>query len=150
MVRAIILGVFSTSVCGMAFSAGGDDFAWLTGQWSTVQGGNEIRETWLEPFAGIMAGTTITARANKPARLEFMSIRKGVAGWEFNAIVDGQPPVRFGLIRHEPGQKAVFENKAHDFPQRVIYWRCDADLCARIEGQLKGKPAAQEWQYRIR
>jgi hypothetical protein len=47
----------------------------------------------------------------------------------------------------KPGQ-AVFENLAHDFPQRVIYRRCDADLCARIEGTVGGQVQGIDWRYR--
>lgn len=44
--------------------------------------------------------------------------------------------------------KAVFENPEHDFPQRILYWRDGANLCARIEGTQKGKPAGQEWCWK--
>jgi hypothetical protein len=42
----------------------------------------------------------------------------------------------------------VFENLAHDFPQRIIYSRAGDQLTARIEGPMNGKPAAMEWRYR--
>ena len=41
----------------------------------------------------------------------------------------------------------MFENAAHDFPQRVLYWREGEFLKARIEGTLKGKERAQEWRF---
>ncbi len=31
--------------------------------------------------------------------------------------------------------RVVFENTAHDFPQRIIYWKDGNDLRARIEGR---------------
>ena len=72
------------------------------------------------------------------------------AGVTFTAIVGAQPPTAF-VMRAGPDGEAVFENLAHDFPQRVIYRRCGADLCARVEGQVKGRTEAQEWRYtRIR
>ena len=46
-----------------------------------------------------------------------------------------------------PDGEAIFENPAHDFPQRVIYRRCGAELCARIEGTLQGKARSFEWRY---
>ena len=58
-----------------------------------------------------------------------------------------QPPTAFLLLPGGEGE-AVFENKAHDFPQRVIYRRCGAELCARIEGTTAGKLQFQEWRYR--
>lgn len=65
----------------------------------------------------------------------------------FTAIVPGQPPTPF-VLKSGPDDEAVFENARHDFPQRVIYRRCGEQLCARIEGVIKGEPASQSWTYR--
>jgi hypothetical protein len=43
--------------------------------------------------------------------------------------------------------RVVFENPAHDFPQRVIYWKDGNDLCARIEGTMNGKAESEEWKW---
>lgn len=33
----------------------------------------------------------------------------------------------------------------------MIYRRCGADLCARVEGVVKGQPQSEDWRYtRIR
>ena len=45
------------------------------------------------------------------------------------------------------GGRAVFEQLGHDFPQRVIYWPCEADLCARIEGTMDGKLQGMNWRF---
>jgi hypothetical protein len=76
-----------------------------------------------------------------------MTITSEAAGVTFTAIVDGQSPTPFVLLPGEPGV-AVFENKTHDFPQRVIYHRCEAELCARVEGTIGGKLKFEEWRYR--
>lgn len=48
----------------------------------------------------------------------------------------------------EAGEKrVVFENAAHDFPQRILYWREGDDLVARIEGTMRGQPRQQEWRF---
>jgi hypothetical protein len=47
------------------------------------------------------------------------------------------------------GGKLIFENKEHDFPQRVIYERKDPGLLlAAIEGTYKGKEEREEFQMR--
>ena len=44
--------------------------------------------------------------------------------------------------------KAVFENPAHDFPQRILYWLDGAGaLHARIEGPQDGKAVGEEWVW---
>ena len=73
-----------------------------------------------------------------------MTITVGPQGLTFTAYVDGQPPTPFIAIASD---SAVFENKAHDFPQRVMYRRCGENLCAGIEGVVAGKPRAEHWTY---
>ena len=41
----------------------------------------------------------------------------------------------------------VFENPAHAFPRRILYWRDGATLHARIEGTRQGQPASHEWTW---
>ena len=38
---------------------------------------------------------------------------------------------------------------ADDRYDRMIYRRCGADLCARVEGTIRGKFEFQEWRYRF-
>jgi hypothetical protein len=46
----------------------------------------------------------------------------------------------------QDAQRVVFENKAHDYPQRIIYWLHGGNtLCARIEGQQGGEMRSSEW-----
>lgn len=123
-----------------------DKLDWLAGTWTQTRGQSVVRETWLAPKDGAMGGVGQTSRPGKPAMIEFMRITAEPAGATFTAIVDGQPPTPFVLLPGKDGE-AVFENKAHDFPQRVFYRRCDEDLCAGIEGVVKGELKRQEWRY---
>ena len=46
------------------------------------------------------------------------------------------------------GEALVFENTAHDFPQRVRYTPVGTDrIDASIEGIVDGKPRVERWQY---
>jgi len=120
--------------------------SWLAGSWTQEKAGVTTRETWIAPLGGTMAGLGQTNRPGKPATVEFMTITDEAAGVTFTARVEGQPPTPFVL---KPGgaDEAVFENPAHDFPQRVIYRRCGEDLCARIEGVIGGALKGQDWRY---
>jgi hypothetical protein len=131
-------------------AAPADDVArlgWIAGSWIEDKDGVTTRETWLPPLGGAMAGAGQTNRGARPPRVEHMKITAEPAGATYTALVPGQPPTPFVLLPGKDGE-AVFENKAHDFPQRVIYRRCGDDLCARIEGTLKGQPASENWRYR--
>ena len=50
-------------------------------------------------------------------------------------------------LKDVSGTRVVFENPAHDFPQRIIYWKDGADLRARIEGTQNGKEGSMEWRW---
>lgn len=120
--------------------------AWLAGQWRETRGEVTTTETWSRDESGALSGVGETVRAGRPPRVERMSITAGPAGATFTALIPGQPPTPFVRLPGPAGD-AVFENRAHDFPQRVIYRRCGADLCARIEGTIAGAPKSQDWRY---
>ena len=120
---------------------------WLAGTWVQEKDGVTVRETWLAPKDGVMAGVGQTNRPGRKPFVEYVKISAEPAGATFTAIVPGQAPTAFVMLPGSDGE-AVFENKAHDFPQRVIYRRCDEDLCARVEGVVGGKPASEDWRYR--
>lgn len=69
------------------------------------------------------------------------------------AFVLGAPigPNRISLGKEE----VTFSNPEHDFPQRIIYLRqADGTLFARIEGNLRAKPAHEDlsdeaWTVRV-
>ena len=120
--------------------------SWMVGTWSQTKDQETTQETWRPPSGGVMSGVTETRSPGDPPISESMQISAEPAGVTFTAMPAGQPPTPFVLLPGKAGE-AVFENKAHDFPQRVIYRRCDADLCARIEGTVEGQLQSMEWRY---
>lgn len=133
-----------------AAAAPADDvarLAWMAGSWITEKDGTVTRETWLPPLGGVMAGAGQTNAPGKPVSVEHARIHAEPGGATYTTIVRGQPPTSFVLKPGLPDGEAVFENLGHDFPHRVIYRRCDDDLCARIEGTIRGKARSFEWRY---
>jgi hypothetical protein len=122
--------------------------AWMSGSWIHEKGGVTTRETWLPPLGGTMAGAGQTNAPGKAPSIEHSKITAEPAGATYTAIVRGQPPVAFVLLPGLKDGEAIFENKAHDFPQRVIYRRCGEELCARIEGTIQGQARGMAWRYR--
>lgn len=141
--------ILAVLIAAATLAAGPADVArlhWMAGTWVNKKDGVTVRETWLAPMDGVMGGVGQTNRPGRKAAVEHMKITAEPGGVTFTAYVPGQPPTPFVLLPGEDGE-AVFENKAHDFPQRVIYRRCGMDLCARVEGEAGGKLKSQDWRY---
>jgi len=121
--------------------------AWMAGSWSETKDGVTTRETWLAPIGGAMSGATQTNRPGKPANSEFGTITTGADGKvAFTPFMKNVEPTPFTL-QTGPDGEAVFERVSDEFPKRVIYRKCGADLCARIEGLVKGELKHQDWRY---
>jgi len=138
------------AIAAAALCAGDADvaaFEWMSGTWVAEKpDGTTVRETWTRSNGRAITGVGQTVRPGRPAVTEFMTITAEPAGITFTDHLDGQPPTPFML--KPGGEGAVFENLSHDFPQRVIYRPCGPDLCARIEGRVKGELKAQDWRFR--
>ncbi|MCW5634053.1 MAG: hypothetical protein KIT17_12030 [Rubrivivax sp.] len=122
------------------------ELAFLAGTWreSTPQATTE--EAWLGPRGGTMVATNLSLRGGR-AGFEFLRIEQREGRVVYLASPGGRhPPVEFALKELSPG-RVVFENAAHDFPQRVIYRRDGKRLVARIEGRLRGEARGRDWVF---
>ena len=146
----IALALAVLAAAPLAHAAPAEDVAklsWMAGGWISERNGVVTRETWLPPLDGAMVGAGQTTTPGKPPSFEHARITAEPTGATYTTIVRGQPPVSFVKLPGPDGE-AVFENKAHDFPQRVIYRRCGEELCARIEGTIQGNARSFEWRYK--
>ncbi len=117
-----------------------DSLSWIAGCWELSANGRVISEQWMKPSGGRMMGMSRTVKDGKTTEFEFVRLVKEDDGSiSYVAKPSGQEGASFTLVSLE-GQKAVFENLQHDFPQRIIYHRRTVDsLVARIEGTVGGK-----------
>lgn len=124
-----------------------DKLGWMAGSWIASKDGRTVREIWLSPLGGGMAGASQTNDPGRPPAIQHYRIAAEARGATFTALLPGQAPATFML---QPGTDgvAIFENRDHDFPQRVGYRRCGKDLCAWIEGVLNGEAVSETWRYR--
>lgn len=140
------------SVTG-AFAQGGGgkatmrDFTIISGCWERRDDAKKliVSEQWMSPVGTSIIGMGRTVRNGKTVDWEFMRIEERSDGIYFVAKPKANPvETDFKLIRSANGE-FVFENAAHDFPQRVIY-RADRNrLTARIEGTNKGNSIAVDF-----
>jgi hypothetical protein len=123
------------------------DLSWMGGCWRQETAGRVIDEVWMAPAGGLMLGTGRTVANGRIAEYEFMQIREDAGRIVFTARPSGQQEASFTMVRGGP-RDVVFENLAHDFPQRVIYRREADTLIGRIEGSQNGKTAAVAYPLR--
>ena len=124
-----------------------ETLSWMSGRWIEVRNGVVTQEAWLAPSGGKMAGVNQSSREGRPTAVEHMTIVDTADGAILMTLPPGQTPTAF-LLKPGAEGEAVFENPEHDFPQRVIYRRCDADLCARIEGVRRGETVGRDWRFK--
>jgi hypothetical protein len=124
----------------------GSSLAWMIGNWCTE--GTEARtcERWGPLGGDMMLGTSQTVKQGKTVSFEFMRIVQQGPAATYIASPDGAPSVAFPAVPAREGQSVTFENAAHDYPQRIRYWRDGAFLMAEISLKDGGKP--MRWKYR--
>jgi hypothetical protein len=134
----LILGVAGNA---QTLSSKIEDISWLAGCWERIDPSKDLQisEQWMKPAGGIMLGTGRTVKNGKTVDFEFTRIEQRTEGLFYVARpAANKEDTDFKLIRSGKSE-IVFENLAHDFPQRVMYRREDDNLFARIEGNRNGK-----------
>lgn len=120
--------------------------AWLAGSWSGEKDGVTSEEHWTSAAGDGLVGMHKDVKAGKMTGFEFLRIEVDAQRRVcYVSMPGGAPPTSFCAI--EVGaQRVVFENREHDFPQRILYWLDAAgELHARIEGPQGGREASEEW-----
>ena len=114
------------------------DLAFMAGCWRLSAHGRTIDEHWLAPAGGSLMGVSRTVANGKTVEHEFLQIRDLPGGLTYIANPSGQAEAQFKMAS-KTADEIVFENPAHDFPQRIRYKKVGADrLEARVEGTMNG------------
>lgn len=121
--------------------------AWLAGSWAGRDGRDDHEEHWTAPKGGAMVGMHRTMRDGRMVEFEFFRIEEQNGRLVYLSQPGGRSPATPFTLTTLAGERAVFENLAHDFPQRLIYWKDGDALRARIEGTVNGKERSMEWRW---
>jgi len=132
---------------GQAPPSAVERLAWFEGRWQGVSGGVSMEEQWTSVRGGSLLGLHRDVKGERMLSFEFLRIQTTPEGTFYFASPGSRPPVAFKLV--ESGERrAVFENRQHDFPQRILYWLDTAGaMHARIEGPQAGKTVSVEWVW---
>lgn len=123
-----------------------DRLSFVAGCWESRQGAVVVEEIWTRPAGDTLLGISRTTKGDKTIFSEFMRIERQGDKIVYVARIGATSgsAVSFPLVR-ATGEEAVFENPAHDFPQRIIYRKTPQGLLARIEGKEKGKARSEDF-----
>ncbi len=113
--------------------------AFMGGCWEQRSGARIAHEQWMAPLGGVMMGMSRTVVRDTTREFEQLRIETAPGGTvRYVAHPSGQAEASFAGITLSD-TLVVFENLAHDFPQRIIYRAAGRDsLKARIEGTRGG------------
>ena len=121
--------------------------SWLEGRWEGASDGVTMEEHWTSVRGGALLGLHRDVKGERMLSFEFFRIQTTPEGTFYFASPRSRPPVAFKLV--EQGERrVVFENRDHDFPQRILYWLDTAGaMHARIEGPQAGRAVSEEWVW---
>lgn len=121
-------------------------FGWMSGAWCTpVDAGEQTCEVWSDETVGAIAGLSRTMKNGAVVSEERMAIAPIQGRLTFIAKpADAAEPTRFPMISRG-STELVFENRDHDYPQRIRYWREGDVLMAEIAMADGSKP--MRWRY---
>ena len=119
--------------------------AWLAGAWTLSDGERWTEEFWTHPRGGVMIGALREGQGETLRTWEAIRIlRKPDGTLAYIPMPNGGAPVEFALVRQD-ARSIEFANPAHDFPQRIRYWRHGDRLHAEIA--LIDGSRAVSWSY---
>ncbi|RYD55917.1 MAG: hypothetical protein EOP60_05525 [Sphingomonadales bacterium] len=143
--------IASTACMALALpaSAQESDLGWLVGKWCTEKSEaarTTTCETWTPIGNGVMRGLGKTLHERYITIDEQMEIRRDGEGFVLHSEPIRQKPTNFFARGVQPAMAVRFENRAHDYPQVVRYWREGDMLMAEISLADGSKP--RRWTYR--
>ncbi|WP_207492051.1 DUF6265 family protein [Aridibaculum aurantiacum] len=122
----------------------------LVGTWKMETSKGALYEQWVKLNAQEFSGKSYRISGSDTIIMETVQLMKEKEDLVYRVSVPDQneQPVSFRLIS-QSNNKWIFENKMHDFPQRIIYKFVGTDsIAARIEGLVGGTEKSSDFNYK--
>jgi hypothetical protein len=121
---------------------------WLVGTWENKSPYGNLSESWLKENDSVYKGQSFFIKGKDTIHSEAIVLSELKGEVNYSPQVKGQnndKPVDFKMTSATDKQ-LVFENPAHDFPQKITYTKITNDsLVAEISGKQQGKPASEQF-----
>lgn len=127
-----------------------DQLQWLLGTWTSESGDEFSQETWSQEDNTTFSAFSFSQVQDETVFAETMVLQQKGENLLLTVATANQKdekPVTFNLVSSEKGQ-FTFENKDHDFPERIIYTNPAKDsLHAWIEGTVNGEAKKVDFYF---
>lgn len=127
-----------------------EQLEWLIGTWTNESGEEFSQETWSKENDSTFTAFSFTQIEGKTVFAETMALEQKdqrLLLTVATANEKGSSPVTFTFISSDKKQ-FTFENKSHDFPQRITYTNPAKDsLHAWIEGKVNNENKKVEFHF---
>ena len=133
-----LLALSAGACADVPMKAGTGSIDWLAGCWRLARADGYYEEVWLPPTADGTLGVSREVRGGRTVMYEHLRVELREGGViAYIARPSGQAQAEFLLAGQAPGRLA-FENRQHDFPQRIEYRYNDLNaITATIQGPGK-------------
>ena len=107
---------------------------WLVGCWELRAPNRVTLEMWMPPLGDLMLGASRTTVGAATSEFEHLKLKVEGDQLVYLAAPSGQAKTAFTSTTIAD-TLIVFENPAHDFPQRIIYRKRGADSLIALESR---------------
>jgi len=137
----IFLLILTTALFAQESAFKIENLGWISGCWTSENKdkNSSVSEFWTQVAGQSMLGVDRTIKNGKTVDYEYLRIIQDDKGIFYIAKPKANAEETPFKLTKLTGTEAVFENPAHDFPQKIIYRRDGTNLFARVEGNNKGK-----------
>ncbi len=127
-----------------------EDISWILGQWKGVDDNTAIfQERWMKESATTYTGfgCSLTPEGDTLFKESLkINLVEGVP-YYVATIPENPGPVLFRMVKGDAAT-AIFENKEHDFPQRIAYTlETKNTMSVKLEGVENGRPKIEMLQF---
>lgn len=117
------------------------------GKWKMDIENAEVYEEWELLSENELAGKSYSVKDGIKIINENLYLKKFADQWAYVAVPKNQNIALFAIIEYS-AKKITFENKEHDFPQKIIYeFHKGGKLTAAIEGNVNGEFRRTEFSF---
>lgn len=145
MIRNIFLAAAMLPF-GLLVAQGHDPLLPLQGTWEGLVNGDRYVEQWT-CANGVCDGSAISYRGDTVHMKETTRIKEFAGHWLYMVWMGDGPAVAFTRIFADDSTW-TFENKEHDFPQRISYTVSEDALDAHISGP--GKDGEMRFDFNLK